>query len=198
MSKGGGKENMFTYSAGEARLSVQVCRAPGCSNPTCSPQGGTGCWLARLAQCLGVHVTLNLCEQGEAALWKTSCGLWAHGTRMALTSFSHARWWANNLASCKNRSICTLKHHSFKTRTAHFSKSKCFEQHQFFLLPTGLLHYCTYNKFVVCFDATELTMKKWLSGLFPTTGEISDRGMIHLVQSPLFFLSFFLFFPSDH
>lgn len=35
-------------------------------------------------------------------------------------------------------------------------------------------------------------MKKWLSDLFPTTVEISDRGMIHLAQSPLFFFNFFL------
>lgn len=68
MSKGGGEENIFACSAGGVRLSVQVCRVPELQQPNLQPSGMYWLLVAWLAQRLGVHVTLNLCEQGEAAV----------------------------------------------------------------------------------------------------------------------------------
>lgn len=66
----------------------------------------------------------SLCHSGFlcAAIWKTSHGSGAYSMRTLLhDSFSPARWWANNSASYKNRSICILIHCSFKIKMAYFT-----------------------------------------------------------------------------
>lgn len=106
----------------------------GVSNQTCRPWRSFGCWMARLAQHLGTHCWWAPSTK-FAPLWvyvsreklqseKPAVTSGAHSIRMVLPdSFSHASLWAINLSSYKNKSICILKHCSFKITMPYFSAS---------------------------------------------------------------------------
>lgn len=132
----GGEESVFTSFAGVWLIgwgwgSRSAGHQAG-SNQTCRPRRGFGCWMAQLAQHLGTHF-----------LWAPSTKLvplWIYVSKEKLQSekqpwplglrtlgwfflIASAVSWASNLASYKNRSICILKHCSFKITVPYFSAS---------------------------------------------------------------------------